>query len=104
MLCLCALLFSGVQDPIFGAKRGQISTRVARHIRVYLFMSGLSNFKAQTLTAQILRDVRIYYSLKYLSLSEVTVLIFLAPFMTAILGVVILGERIGVGQGLAGCE
>ncbi len=62
------------------AKRGQISTRVARHIRVYLFMSGLSNFKAQTLTAPDFAGCSEYtYSLKYLSLSEVTVLIFLAP-------------------------
>ncbi|KAK0214505.1 hypothetical protein IW262DRAFT_1485298 [Armillaria fumosa] len=60
--------------------------------------------RSSCLADQILRDVRKYYSLKYLALSEVTVLIFLAPFMTAILGVVTLGERIGVGQGLAGFD
>ncbi|SJL14558.1 uncharacterized protein ARMOST_18021 [Armillaria ostoyae] len=83
MLCLCALLFSGVQDPIFGPKG----------VRTLLVWQGTFGFCGM---------FGIYYSLKYLSLSEVTVLIFLAPFMTTVLGVVILGEKIGVGQGLAG--
>lgn len=39
------------------AKRGQNSTRVARHIRVYLFMSVFSNLNTHPLTGQILRHV-----------------------------------------------
>ncbi|KAK0502126.1 integral membrane protein DUF6 [Armillaria luteobubalina] len=83
ILCVCASLFSGVQDPILGPKG----------VRGLLVWQGTVGFCGM---------FGIYYSLKYLALSEVTVLIFLAPFVTAILGVVTLGERIGVGQGLAG--
>ncbi len=104
MLCLCALLFSGVQDPIFGPK-GVRSLLVWQGTFGYTFSCpDCQTSKLKLLRPRFCGMFGIYYSLKYLSLSEVTVLIFLAPFMTAILGVVILGERIGVGQGLAGCE
>ncbi|KAK0502418.1 drug/metabolite transporter superfamily [Armillaria luteobubalina] len=44
----------------------------------------------------------VYYSLKYLSLSEATVLTFLVPTTTAIAGAVFLGETVSVGQIIAG--
>ncbi|SJL06699.1 related to Probable transport protein YPL264C [Armillaria ostoyae] len=44
----------------------------------------------------------VYYSLKYLSLSEATVLTFLMPTTTAIAGAVFLGETVSVGQIIAG--
>ncbi|KAK0200265.1 hypothetical protein DFS33DRAFT_1360221 [Desarmillaria ectypa] len=72
MLCLCALLFSRVPDPIIGPKG----------VRMLLVWQGVFGFRGR---------FGIFYSLKYLALSEVIVLIFLAPFTTAILGVVTLG-------------
>ncbi|KAK0502124.1 hypothetical protein EDD18DRAFT_1327939 [Armillaria luteobubalina] len=53
-----------LQDPIFGPKG----------VRGLLVWQGAFGF---------FRMLGIYYSLMYLALSEVTVLIFLAPFMTA---------------------
>ncbi|KAK0470643.1 drug/metabolite transporter superfamily [Armillaria novae-zelandiae] len=44
----------------------------------------------------------VYYALKHLSLSEATVLSFLAPFATAISGSIFLGETLSVGHILAG--
>ncbi|KAG7442170.1 drug/metabolite transporter superfamily [Guyanagaster necrorhizus] len=44
----------------------------------------------------------VYYSLKYLSLSEATVLTFLMPTTTAVAGAVFLGETVSVGQIIAG--
>ncbi|KAK0187346.1 drug/metabolite transporter superfamily [Armillaria mellea] len=101
-LCLCALLFSRVPDPLFGPK-GVRTLLVWQGTFGYNF--SCLDFQTWTFTLLRLRFCAmfgVYYSLKYLALSEVTVLIFLAPSMTAILGVVTLGERIGVGQGLAG--
>ncbi len=46
----------------------------------------------------------IYFSLKYLSLSDATVLTFLAPFCTGIAGAVFLKERYTYREALAGCK
>lgn len=46
----------------------------------------------------------IYYSLQYLSLSDATVLTFLAPLCTAIAGALFLKENFRRTQALAGCE
>jgi hypothetical protein len=45
-----------------------------------------------------------YFSLQYLSLADATVLTFLAPFCTAMAGAVLLGERVRLGNVVAGCE
>lgn len=44
----------------------------------------------------------IYFSLRYLSLSDATVLTFLAPLCTAGVGALVLGEKIGWRQVVAG--
>lgn len=46
----------------------------------------------------------IYYSLVYLSLSDATVLTFLAPLCTTIAGSVFLGEKFSYREILAGCK
>ena len=46
----------------------------------------------------------IYYSLKYLSLSDAIVLTFLAPTCTAISGAIFLGERFKLREAMAGCK
>jgi drug/metabolite transporter (DMT)-like permease len=44
----------------------------------------------------------VYYSLQYLSLSDATVLTFLAPLTTAIAGALLLGESFTLKQASAG--
>jgi hypothetical protein len=44
----------------------------------------------------------IYYSLQYLSLSDATVLTFLAPLCTAVAGALILKETFKLGEAVAG--
>jgi drug/metabolite transporter (DMT)-like permease len=44
----------------------------------------------------------IYYSLEYLSLSDATVLTFLAPMCTAIAGALLLGEKFTRREAIAG--
>lgn len=46
----------------------------------------------------------IYYSLKYLSLSDATVLTFLAPFTIGIAGFIFLGETFTIKQAFASRE
>lgn len=46
----------------------------------------------------------IYYSLQYLSLSDSTVLTFLAPMCTAAAGALILKEPFSIKEALAGGE
>ena len=46
----------------------------------------------------------VYYSLQYLSLSDATVLTFLAPMFTCVTGAVILKEDFHWKQAVAGCE
>jgi drug/metabolite transporter (DMT)-like permease len=46
----------------------------------------------------------IYYSLVYLSLSDATVLTFLAPLCTTVAGSVFLGEKFSYREILAGCK
>ena len=45
----------------------------------------------------------VYYSLQYLSLSDATVLTFLAPLTTAVSGYFFLGEAFHKREALAGC-
>lgn len=46
----------------------------------------------------------VYYSLQYLSLSDATVLTFLAPMCTAVTGAVLLHEKLSWREAFAGRE
>lgn len=46
----------------------------------------------------------VYYSLQYLSLSDATVLTFLAPMFTIATGAIFLGEKMNWKQAVAGCK
>jgi len=46
----------------------------------------------------------VYFSLQYLSLSDATVLTFMAPVLTSFAGAVFLKESLSAGETLAGCE
>jgi drug/metabolite transporter (DMT)-like permease len=45
-----------------------------------------------------------YFSLQHLSLSDATVLTFIAPILTGFSGAVFLKESLSIGEVLAGCE
>ncbi|KAF8647967.1 hypothetical protein AX16_006428 [Volvariella volvacea WC 439] len=62
-------------------------------VRLLLLVRGFSGFFGL---------MGIYFSLQYLSLSDATVLTFLAPLGTAISGAVFLGEKFGRKEALAG--
>ncbi|KAF8876603.1 hypothetical protein CPB84DRAFT_1795735 [Gymnopilus junonius] len=74
LFCLGYMLYMGIPDPLLGPK-GVRSLLVVRGVVGFLAMYGL------------------YYPLQYLSLSDVTVLMFLTPLCTALAGVVLLGEN-----------
>ncbi|KAF8910284.1 hypothetical protein CPB85DRAFT_693294 [Mucidula mucida] len=77
------MLMRGVNDPWIGPKG----------VRLLLWFRGFSGFFGL---------FGIYFSLKYLSLSDATVLTFLAPFCTGIAGAVFLKERYTYREALAG--
>jgi len=72
-----------VPDPFLGPKG----------VRGLLVLRGCSGFIAL---------FGMYYSLKYLSLSDATVLTFLSPLTTAVAGALILKEKITLRESLAG--
>ncbi|KAF4621973.1 hypothetical protein D9613_009250 [Agrocybe pediades] len=78
-----AMLSTGVPDPFLGPKG----------VRVLLFVRGSIGFFGL---------FGVYYSLQYLSLSDATVLTFLAPMCTAIAGALLLGEKFTRKEALAG--
>jgi hypothetical protein len=45
-----------------------------------------------------------YFSLQHLSLSDATVLTFIAPILTGFSGAVFLKETLSIGEVLAGCK
>ncbi|KAF8873874.1 hypothetical protein BD779DRAFT_1678989 [Infundibulicybe gibba] len=80
---MSAWLSTGVPDPFLGPNG----------VRMLLVCRGLFGF---------LCLFGLYYSLQYLSLSDATVLTFLAPLCTAIAGSLLLGEKFSVREALAG--
>lgn len=83
-ICSQAYMFAaGVSDPILGPK----------DVRAWLVIRGVSGF---------IGLFGLYYSLQYLSLSDVTVLYFLTPIITAGLGILFLREAASWKQGVAG--
>ncbi|KAG7442191.1 drug/metabolite transporter superfamily [Guyanagaster necrorhizus] len=81
--CLMTMLWAGIPEPF----RGPEGTRTM------LVFRGLCGFVG---------ILGVYYSLKYLSLSEATVLTFLTPFTTTISSAIFLGETVTVGYLVAG--
>ncbi|KAL5501012.1 hypothetical protein ACEPAH_9399 [Sanghuangporus vaninii] len=81
--CLSYLLWRKVPDPILGPKG-------VRHL---LAIRGFTGFFGL---------FGVYYSLQYLSLSDATVLTFLAPLTTAVAGYFFLGEAFHRREALAG--
>lgn len=77
------MLWAGIPEPF----RGPEGTRTM------LVFRGLCGFVG---------ILGVYYSLKYLSLSEATVLTFLTPFTTTISSAIFLGETVTVGYLVAG--
>ncbi|KAF8174539.1 drug/metabolite transporter superfamily, partial [Pholiota molesta] len=83
-ICSIAYMLStGVQDPFLGPKG----------VRLLLILRGFTGFFGL---------FGIYYSLEYLSLSDATVLTFLAPMCTAIAGALLLGEKFTRREAIAG--
>ncbi|PPR00561.1 hypothetical protein CVT24_005464 [Panaeolus cyanescens] len=81
--CITYMLAAGVPDPFLGPK-GVRLLLVCRGFFGYFGLFG------------------IYYSLQYLTLSDATVLTFLAPITTGIAGALLLGETFTKRQALAG--
>ncbi|KAK0502356.1 integral membrane protein DUF6 [Armillaria luteobubalina] len=77
------MLYGGVNDPFIGPKG----------VRLLLVFRGFSGFFGLFGT---------YFCLKYLSLSDATVLSFLAPFCTGISGAIFLKEKYNFREALAG--
>ncbi|KAK0436434.1 hypothetical protein EV421DRAFT_1832232 [Armillaria borealis] len=77
------MLSAGVNDPFLGPKG----------VRLLLVFRGFSGFFGLFGT---------YFCLKYLSLSDATVLSFLAPFCTGISGAIFLKEKYNYREALAG--
>ncbi|EUC56876.1 drug/metabolite transporter [Rhizoctonia solani AG-3 Rhs1AP] len=83
-VCCQAYMFAaGVPDPILGPKG----------VRKWLVIRGVVGFFGL---------FGLYYSLHYMSLSDATVLTFLAPTVTAVLGFLFLHEAVSWKQMLAG--
>lgn len=53
---------------------------------------------------RFLANYGVYSSVKYLSLSDVTVLTFITPILTGLAGAIFLGEPLSVRVALAGCK
>ncbi|QRW09882.1 transport protein [Ceratobasidium sp. AG-Ba] len=81
--CQVYMFASGVADPILGPKG----------VRMWLVIRGVVGFFGLS---------GLYYSLQYMSLSDATVLTFLAPTFTAMVGYLVLREPYSWKQGLAG--
>ncbi|KAF8881637.1 hypothetical protein BD779DRAFT_1627156 [Infundibulicybe gibba] len=81
--CLIYMLSTGVPDPFLGPKG----------VRILLVLRGVSGFFGL---------FGMYYSLQYLSLSDATVLTFLAPLCTTIAGSLLLNEKFSIREALAG--
>ncbi|KAF8906965.1 EamA-like transporter family-domain-containing protein [Gymnopilus junonius] len=81
--CMVYMLATGVPDPVLGPKE----VRGLLVVRGFIGFFGLFG---------------VYYSLQYLSLSDATVLTFLAPMCTAMAGAVLLGETFTRRQAFAG--
>ncbi|KAF9530674.1 hypothetical protein CPB83DRAFT_834045 [Crepidotus variabilis] len=77
------MYFAGVPNPFLGPKE-------VRHL---LFLRGFVGFFGL---------FGVYYSLRYLSLSDATVLTFLAPMFTVFTGAFFLGENVSTRQVFAG--
>jgi drug/metabolite transporter (DMT)-like permease len=100
MICVYRLSF-GVPNPLLGPKgvriwlvtRGVVGLVCAySHILCYLHISRDRFFGIFGL----------YYSIQHMPLSDATVLTFLAPTMTALIGFLCLKEPLSWKQGIAG--
>ncbi len=97
-------LYAGVNDPFLGPKG----------VRLLLVFRGFSGYsRGYHFTSAHFPDGHnfrffglfgTYFCLKYLSLSDATVLSFLAPFCTGISGALFLKEKYNFREALAGCE
>ncbi|KAG9225505.1 hypothetical protein CCMSSC00406_0003008 [Pleurotus cornucopiae] len=83
MCCMSYMLLRGVEDPWIGPKG----------VRLLLVLRGVTGFFGL---------FGLYYSLRYLSLSDAVVLTFLSPLTTAISGSCLLGETFTKREALAG--
>ncbi|PFH49635.1 hypothetical protein AMATHDRAFT_62754 [Amanita thiersii Skay4041] len=83
LCCMLYMFLAGVSDPFLGPKG----------VRLLLVFRGFAGFVSVT---------AIYFSLQYLSLSDATVLTFLAPLCTAVAGALFLHETFSKRQALAG--
>ncbi|KIM44306.1 hypothetical protein M413DRAFT_378913 [Hebeloma cylindrosporum] len=81
--CMTYMILTNIPDPVLGPKG----------VRLLLVTRGFVGFFGL---------FGIYFSLQYLSLSDATVLTFLAPMCTAVAGSLLLGEDFTRKQALAG--
>ncbi|KAJ4468744.1 integral membrane protein DUF6 [Lentinula aciculospora] len=83
LFSIAYMKYTGVESPFLGPKG----------VRCLLMFRGFSGFFGL---------FGIYFSLKYLSLSDATVLTFLSPLCTAVAGALFLGENVGRKEIFAG--
>ncbi|KIM44304.1 hypothetical protein M413DRAFT_378885 [Hebeloma cylindrosporum] len=81
--CTIYMFIAKIPDPLLGPKA----------VRILLLLRGIGGFVGV---------FGIYYSLQYLSLSDATVITFLAPTFTAISGALFLGEGFKLREATAG--
>lgn len=101
--CIECRLWTGIPDPFLGPKgvrlllafRGFIGSVVYACIYIASVFADLYNLSFFGLFG-------VYYSLEYLSLSDATVLTFLAPMCTTVTGSFFLGEKFTRREALAG--
>lgn len=68
------------------------------------FGGATSTSNAPNSHRRFLANYGVYSSVKYLSLSDVTVLTFITPIFTGLAGAVFLGEHLSIRVALAGCK
>lgn len=106
--CVGFMLASGVENPFLGPKE----VRKLLALRGFVGFFGLCksslrssqhyDLRTNTPASCSLLTVGLYYSLQYLSLADATVITFLGPLATGLLGFLVLGEAFTLREVLGG--
>lgn len=97
-------LAAGVPDPFLGPKEVRLLLVCRGFVGKVLISDRSIATNSPGSTFRFFGLFGVYYSLQYLSLSDATVLTFLAPICTAVAGSLLLGENFTRREALAGSE